>query len=136
MRVEQHVSVPRCGQLAVLTACRARGARFAVAQDARRDDLGPATIRNPGNVGLNPEHDLIGAGSELGDCLRAPRTLRSPLSPVPSAHPSGVVRPRGWVRFQPATGSELYRRGRWARQSQHEGARICLSVLASTPAEP
>src|ERR1700738_4063614 len=54
MRVEQHVSVPRCGQLAVLTACRARGARFAVAQDARRDDPGPATIRNPGKVGLCP----------------------------------------------------------------------------------
>jgi hypothetical protein len=36
---------------AVLTACRARGARFAVAQDARRDDPGLATIRNPGNVG-------------------------------------------------------------------------------------
>jgi hypothetical protein len=28
MRAEQHVSVPRCGQLAVLTACRARGATF------------------------------------------------------------------------------------------------------------
>jgi hypothetical protein len=51
MRAEQHGSVPRCGQLAVLTACRARGARFAVAQDARRDDPGLATIRNPGNVG-------------------------------------------------------------------------------------
>ena len=51
MRAEQHVSVPRCGQLAVLTACRARGARFAIAQDARRDDPDLATIRNPGNVG-------------------------------------------------------------------------------------
>jgi hypothetical protein len=51
MRAEQQVSVPRCGQLAVLTACRARGARFAVAQDARRDDPGLGTIRNPGNVG-------------------------------------------------------------------------------------
>ena len=51
MRSEQHVSVPRSGQLAVLTGCRARGARFAVAQDARRDDPGLATIRNPGNVG-------------------------------------------------------------------------------------
>jgi hypothetical protein len=46
-----HVLVPRCGPLAVLTAYRARGARFAVAQDARRDDPGLATIRNPGNVG-------------------------------------------------------------------------------------
>jgi hypothetical protein len=55
MRAEQHVSVPRCGQLAVLTACRACGARFAVAQDARRDDPGLATIRNPGNVGLMAE---------------------------------------------------------------------------------
>jgi SAM-dependent methyltransferase len=52
MWAKQHVSVPRCGQLAVLIACRARGARFAVAQDARRDDPGLAPIRNPGNVGL------------------------------------------------------------------------------------
>jgi hypothetical protein len=28
MRAEQHVSVPRSGQLAVLTVCRARGARL------------------------------------------------------------------------------------------------------------
>ena len=61
MRAEQHVSVPRCGQLAVLTACRARGARFAVAQDARRDNPGLATIRNPGNVGL---WGLVGSEAE------------------------------------------------------------------------
>src|ERR1700736_6803496 len=51
MRTQQHVSAPRRGQLAVLTACCAHGARFAVAQDARRDDPGLATARNLGNVG-------------------------------------------------------------------------------------
>ena len=38
--------------IGVLTACRARGTRFGVAQDARRDDPGLTTTRNPGNVGL------------------------------------------------------------------------------------
>ena len=51
---------------------------------------------------LNPEHDLIGAGSELGYCVRAPRALRSPPSPVPAADPSSVVRP--------AVGSDFSRR--------------------------
>ena len=54
---------PRCGQSNTFqrvgavhwrfsTAWRARGARFAVAQDARRDDPGLKMTRNPGNVGL------------------------------------------------------------------------------------
>jgi hypothetical protein len=47
----QHVSAPRCGQLAVLNGRCARGARLAVAQDARRDDPALATTRNPGNLG-------------------------------------------------------------------------------------
>jgi hypothetical protein len=41
------------GKLAVLTACRARATRFAVAQDARRDEHRLTTTRNPGNVGLD-----------------------------------------------------------------------------------
>ena len=65
MRAEQHVSVPRCGQLAVLSACRARGARFAVAQDARMDDPGLATIRNPRNVGFNQTSKWSGAALEV-----------------------------------------------------------------------
>jgi hypothetical protein len=40
------------GKLAVLTACRARATRFAVAQDARRDEHRLTTTRNPGNVAL------------------------------------------------------------------------------------
>jgi hypothetical protein len=40
------------GPLAVLNARRAHGTRFAVAQDARRDDSTLATNRNPVNVGL------------------------------------------------------------------------------------
>ncbi len=56
MRAEQHVSALRRGQLAVLIARCARGARFAVAHDARRDDPGLATTRNPGNVGYKGWH--------------------------------------------------------------------------------
>jgi hypothetical protein len=36
---------------AVLTACRGRGTRFAVARHARRDNPRLTTTRNPGNVG-------------------------------------------------------------------------------------
>ena len=64
MRAEQHVSVPRCGQLAVLTPAAHAVREFAVAQDARRDDLGLATIRNPGNVGSNGS--LIRSGGGVG----------------------------------------------------------------------
>jgi hypothetical protein len=39
MRAEQHVLARRRGPLAVSTACYGRCARFAVALDARRDDL-------------------------------------------------------------------------------------------------
>jgi hypothetical protein len=51
MRAEQHVSARRRGLLAVSTAWYGRGARFAVAQDARRDDPRLAMTPNPGNVG-------------------------------------------------------------------------------------
>jgi hypothetical protein len=52
MRAEQHLSARRRSQLAILTTCRARGPRFAVAQDTRWDEHGLTTTRNPGNVGL------------------------------------------------------------------------------------
>jgi hypothetical protein len=71
MRVEQHVSVPRCGQLAVLTACRARGARFAVAQDAE------GTI-------LVPQRSGIRGMSVKGYALACPRcTDPEPVSANP-----------------------------------------------------
>jgi hypothetical protein len=94
MRAEQHVSVPRCGQLAVLTACRARGARFAVAQDARRDDPGLATIRNPGNVGsmiVVHKEDQMKHLYLLGISLLAV----SACAPQPAPPPPAVAQPVG-----------------------------------------
>jgi len=52
-RAEQYISARRRGQLAVLTTCRTRGTRFVVAQNARKDEHGLTTIRNPANVGAN-----------------------------------------------------------------------------------
>ena len=51
MQADQPVSARRGRRLAVLIACRAPDTRFAVAQDARRDNSRPTTIRNPGNIG-------------------------------------------------------------------------------------
>ena|ERR1700680_1329067 len=50
MQATQSVSAPRRGKSAISTACYARRPRFAVAQDAQRDNPGLATTRNPGNV--------------------------------------------------------------------------------------
>src|ERR1700730_9087711 len=51
MKAEQRVSERRHGQLLVLTACRAGGMQFVVAQPAQRDDPCLKRTRNPGNVG-------------------------------------------------------------------------------------
>jgi hypothetical protein len=51
MNAEQRVSAPRRSQLAVSTAFCGRGARFTVAQDARRGDPGPTISWNLGNDG-------------------------------------------------------------------------------------
>jgi hypothetical protein len=51
LQAKQHVLARRRDRLAALTTCRARDTRFAVAQDARSDDPGLTTTRNPG-IGL------------------------------------------------------------------------------------
>jgi hypothetical protein len=50
MNAKQRVSAPRRSQLAVSTACCGRGARFAIAQDARRGDHG---YQRPGIRGIS-----------------------------------------------------------------------------------
>jgi predicted RNA-binding Zn-ribbon protein involved in translation (DUF1610 family) len=50
-QAEHRISARRRGQLAVSTACRSRGTRFAIVQDARRDNPRLTTTRDPGNVG-------------------------------------------------------------------------------------
>jgi hypothetical protein len=50
MNAKQRVSAPRRSQLAVSTACCGRGARFAIAQDARRGDGG---YQRPGIRGIS-----------------------------------------------------------------------------------
>src|SRR5690349_6300610 len=50
---EQHVSAPRLGQLAVLTACVDAMRDLPIAQNARGSDPSLATTRNPVSGGLN-----------------------------------------------------------------------------------
>ena len=55
---EQHVSAPRLGQLAVLTACVDAMRDLPIAQNARGSDPSLATTRNPRDVsfkGLRPQ---------------------------------------------------------------------------------
>jgi hypothetical protein len=72
--------------IGVLTAGRALGTRFGVAQDARRDDPGLTTTRNPGNVGSRgiEAHEasglMAGLGNELVMRMAAVRRSRSPAT--------------------------------------------------------
>jgi hypothetical protein len=59
MNAKQRVSAPRRSQLAVSTACCGRGARFAIARDARRGDHG---YKRPGIRGISAK--------ALGRCAR------------------------------------------------------------------
>ena len=96
MRAEQHVSVPRCGQLAVLTACRPRRARFTVAHDGRRGDPGLATIRESGEC-----HSLhFTAGQIAGkQPFRGIRRNQQPSEQPPTKN--GLSRRRGHFGSKP-----------------------------------
>jgi hypothetical protein len=53
MTADRRVPAAWHSQLAGSTTCSERRGRFAVVKNARRDDPGLRTARNPGNVGLS-----------------------------------------------------------------------------------
>jgi hypothetical protein len=88
------LSARRRRRLAVLTACRAGDTRLAVAQDARRGDSRPTTIRNPENVGENACGDTTPQPREFHPArcpLRQVMPVKSPNWMAPHVVPDRVT---------------------------------------------
>jgi hypothetical protein len=94
MNAKQRVSAPRRSRLAVSTACCGRGARFAIAKDARRGDHG---YQRPGIRGISDNMKAL--------ILRFPseglreKVVRLGYSPsIGSAGATQMNRPDSWHR--------------------------------------